>query len=128
MAQRPIALVSLVILAACGGPPSAPDGGDAVALEPLPGGGCYDGPLTMDVNGAPHSFTRTGPRTFVVSGPVFSALEVELSTDGEAAYIRTRRGPRALEGDPATCRLSGRGALRSSTRDLPVDIAIAPAG
>ena len=127
MALRIAALGGLVLLSACAGTPGAPDGAESAALGPLPTGGCYDGPLQIDVNGAVHALTRTGPQTFVVSGPVFSALEIDLSTNGETAYIRTNRGPRALDGDPATCRLSGEGALRSPTRGLPLAIAIAPA-
>jgi hypothetical protein len=127
MAHRITALLGLLVAAACSGGPRAPDNAPEIALTPLPSGGCYDAPLAMDVNGARHALTRTGPRSFVASGPIFSALEMDIATDGEAVYVQTRRGPAALEGDPDGCRLSGRGTLRSPTRGIPLNIAIAPA-
>ena len=122
-------LLAAFALGACGGTPQTPPPGLASAPEvsALPGGGCYDRPLVMRVNGAPHAMSRTGPESFVVSGPVFSALRVRLATDGERAFIGTAQGLRPLEGDVASCMLSGEGRLVSRSRQLPVEIAIAPA-
>ena len=119
--------LALPLLAACGGSP-APQRTAAAGpdVAPLPSGGCYDAPLEMTVNGAPHVLRRTGPETFVASGPVFSALAIRLATDGERALIGTQRGLRPLEGDPASCRLSGEGALAATQRNMPIAIAIAP--
>ena len=122
------AALAALSLAACAGPPRAPDaaatGGAAVAA--LPSGGCYDAPLAMSVNGAPHVLRRTGPETFVASGPVFSALAIRLVTDGETVFVGAQRGLAPLEGDPAACRLSGSGALIGTRQARPIDIAIAP--
>ena len=129
--RRPasLALAATLALAACGGVPQTAPPGESAAptVAALPEGGCYDGPLVMRVNGAPHEMARTSPETFVVSGPVFSALRVRLVTDGERALIGTAQGLRPLEGDVAGCALSGEGRLVSRSRQLPVEIAIAPA-
>lgn len=123
------AVTGLALLGACADAPPAPESaapaGDTLAA--LPTGGCWDRPLEADVNGAPHALTRTGPRTFTLSGPIFTSLEITLGTDGDAVFVQGARRLRRMEGDPAGCVVSGEANLGRGARALPIALAIAPA-
>lgn len=123
------AVTGLVLLGSCADAPpdpesAAPAGG---ALAALPTGGCWDAPLEADVNGAPHALTRTGPRIFTLSGPIFTSLDITLVTDGEAVFVQGARRLRRMDGDPAGCAVSGEANLGRGARALPIALAIAPA-
>jgi hypothetical protein len=108
------AALAALSLAACAGPPRAPDaeatGGAAVSA--LPSGGCYDAPLAMSVNGAPHVLGRTGPDTFIATGPVFSALAIRLVTDRETVIFWAQ---------PVLCAARGRSGLVLPFRQRAAD-------